>query len=115
MWLGTHQECVRSSPRVSGACQDSVGEFARRRPRLVERLSRVAEKLTGSWEGLEVDVLAIMIVSGYELDDAVGARREFARRFTEGIRKLARNMPRDRRRKAVDSPLENPNIVGLRE
>ncbi|RWW43149.1 hypothetical protein BHE74_00051226, partial [Ensete ventricosum] len=54
-------------------------------------------------------------VSGYELDDAVGARREFARRFTEGIRKLTRNMPRDCRRKAVDSPLENPNIVKLRE
>ncbi|RRT40839.1 hypothetical protein B296_00025274 [Ensete ventricosum] len=39
------------------------------------------------------------IVGG--LDDVVGARREFARRFAEGIRKLARNTPGDRRRKVV--------------
>ncbi|RRT67147.1 hypothetical protein B296_00022909 [Ensete ventricosum] len=64
MWLGTRLECVESLPRVSGACQDGVREFVERRPRLVGRLSGVAEKLAGSWEGL---------------DDAVGARREFAR------------------------------------
>ncbi|RRT35752.1 hypothetical protein B296_00056900 [Ensete ventricosum] len=58
-------------------------EFARRRPRLAERLLGVAERLAG------------------RLDDAEGARQEFARRFTEGIGKLARNMPRDRQRKTV--------------
>ncbi|RWW72527.1 hypothetical protein BHE74_00019662 [Ensete ventricosum] len=47
MQLGTHLECVRSSPRVSGACQDGTRYFARRRPRLVERLSGVAKKLVG--------------------------------------------------------------------
>ncbi|RRT61287.1 hypothetical protein B296_00014385 [Ensete ventricosum] len=56
MRLGTHQECVRSSPRVSGVCQDSAREFIGRRPRLVGRLSGVAEMLAGSWKGLEVDV-----------------------------------------------------------
>ncbi|RWV81873.1 hypothetical protein GW17_00056670, partial [Ensete ventricosum] len=45
MRLGTRQECVESSPRVSGACQDSTREFARRRLRLAGRLSGVAEKL----------------------------------------------------------------------
>ncbi|RWV79481.1 hypothetical protein GW17_00059377, partial [Ensete ventricosum] len=40
--------CVGSSPRVSGACQDDTREFAIRRPRFVERLSGVVEKLTGS-------------------------------------------------------------------
>ncbi|RZS22475.1 hypothetical protein BHM03_00055266 [Ensete ventricosum] len=55
--LGTHQECVRNSPRVSGVYQDGVREFTERRPRLAERLSGVAERLAGSWEGLEVDVV----------------------------------------------------------
>ncbi|RWV81974.1 hypothetical protein GW17_00056562, partial [Ensete ventricosum] len=32
-------------------------------------------------------------------DDAVGPCREFARRFAEGIRKLAGNTPGDRRKK----------------
>ncbi|RWW37795.1 hypothetical protein BHE74_00057051 [Ensete ventricosum] len=54
-------ECVGSSLRVSGACQDYAREFTGRRLRLVGRLSRVAERLVGS------------------LDDAVGARQEFAR------------------------------------
>ncbi|RRT46233.1 hypothetical protein B296_00032052 [Ensete ventricosum] len=35
------------------------------------------------------------------LDDAEGARREFARRFTKGIGKLARNTPKNRWRKTV--------------
>ncbi|RWW06585.1 hypothetical protein GW17_00030078 [Ensete ventricosum] len=48
MWLGTHLECVGSSPRVSGACQDDAREFTGRRLRLVGRLSRVAERLIGN-------------------------------------------------------------------
>ncbi|RWV78704.1 hypothetical protein GW17_00060278 [Ensete ventricosum] len=95
MQLGTHQECVGSSLRVSGVCQDGAREFAGRRPRLTGRLSGVAEKLVGSWEGLEVDV------SGQGLDNAEGARWEFARRFVEGIEKLTRNTPGDRRRKIM--------------
>ncbi|RWW78687.1 hypothetical protein BHE74_00013076 [Ensete ventricosum] len=35
------------------------------------------------------------------LDDVVGDRREFARRFAEGIEKLARNTPGDHRKKTV--------------
>ncbi|RWW41975.1 hypothetical protein BHE74_00052515 [Ensete ventricosum] len=54
--LETRQECVRNLPRVSGACFDDAREFARRRPRLAGRLSGVAERLAGSWEGLEVDL-----------------------------------------------------------
>ncbi|RWW06540.1 hypothetical protein GW17_00030124 [Ensete ventricosum] len=64
MLLGTGLEYIRSSSRVSGVCQDSAREFTGRRLRLTERLSRVAERLAGSWEGL---------------DDMVGARWEFAR------------------------------------
>ncbi|RWV79810.1 hypothetical protein GW17_00059002 [Ensete ventricosum] len=48
MRLGTRQECVGSSPRVSGVCQDGAREFAGRRPRLARRLSGVADKLAGS-------------------------------------------------------------------
>ncbi|RZR90884.1 hypothetical protein BHM03_00018897 [Ensete ventricosum] len=79
MRLGTRLEYIGSSPRVSGVYQDGAREFAGRRPRLVERLSGVAKKLAGS------------------SNDEVGAHREFA----EGIGKLARNMPRDHRRKTV--------------
>ncbi|RWW45240.1 hypothetical protein BHE74_00048936 [Ensete ventricosum] len=48
MRLGTRRECVESSPRVSGVCQDGAREFVRRRPRLTEKLSGVAEKLAGN-------------------------------------------------------------------
>ncbi|RWW87208.1 hypothetical protein BHE74_00003981 [Ensete ventricosum] len=61
MWLGTRLECVGSSLRVSGACQDGAREFAGRRRRLVGRLSGVAERLVG-----------------------MGPRWEFARRSAEG-------------------------------
>ncbi|RWV79114.1 hypothetical protein GW17_00059805, partial [Ensete ventricosum] len=79
MRLGTRQEYVESSSRVSGACQDGTREFARKRPRLVGRLSGVAEKLNGN--------------------DAVGSRRKFTRRFAEGIEKLAGNTKGDHREK----------------
>ncbi|RRT42980.1 hypothetical protein B296_00021955 [Ensete ventricosum] len=46
--VGNRQERVRSSLRVSGVYQDSAKEFVRRKPRLVGRLSGVAEKLAGS-------------------------------------------------------------------
>ncbi|RWW60955.1 hypothetical protein BHE74_00032010 [Ensete ventricosum] len=36
---------------------------------------------------------------GSSLDDVVGPHREFARRFTEGIGKLAGNTPDDHRKK----------------
>ncbi|RWW09610.1 hypothetical protein GW17_00026892 [Ensete ventricosum] len=62
MRLGTCQECVESSPRISGACQDDARKFARRRPRLAGRLS-------GD--------------------------------LAEGIGKIVRNTPGDRRRKTV--------------
>ncbi|RWW41013.1 hypothetical protein BHE74_00053554 [Ensete ventricosum] len=64
MRLGTCLECIGSLSRVSRACQNGAREFAERRPRLIGRLSGVAERLVESWKGL---------------DDTVGARREFAR------------------------------------
>ncbi|RRT64857.1 hypothetical protein B296_00028433 [Ensete ventricosum] len=76
MRLGTQQESVRSSPRVSGACQDDTREFARRRPRLTGRLSGVAEKFAGrdSLKGL---------------GSSLGTRREITR---EKTRRLAVSM-----------------------
>ncbi|RRT32844.1 hypothetical protein B296_00051108 [Ensete ventricosum] len=47
-----------SSPRVSGACQDDARELAIRRPRFVERLSGVVEKLTGTHRQLLAEVAA---------------------------------------------------------
>ncbi|RRT36317.1 hypothetical protein B296_00046797 [Ensete ventricosum] len=76
MRLGTRQECIGSSTRVSEACQDGVREFARR------RLTR--------WK----------IVRGSRKDcreRCDGFCREFARRFAEGISKLVGNTPGDHR------------------
>ncbi|RWW74764.1 hypothetical protein BHE74_00017275, partial [Ensete ventricosum] len=70
-------------------------EFARRRPILAGRLSRVAEKLVRSRDGLVPDIL---LGIGPSSDDAVGSRRKFARRFTEGIGKLAGNAKGDCRK-----------------
>ncbi|RWW49701.1 hypothetical protein BHE74_00044091 [Ensete ventricosum] len=50
MRLGTHQECIGSLLRVSGAYQDGAREFTGRRLRLVERLSRVVERLGGRFD-----------------------------------------------------------------
>ncbi|RRT66829.1 hypothetical protein B296_00032665, partial [Ensete ventricosum] len=88
MQLGTRLECVGSSSRVSGAYQDSVREFAGRRPRLVGRLSGVAKGLPGVGKILK-----------WICDDAMGPRREFPRRFTKGIGKLAGNMLGDCQKK----------------
>ncbi|RZR93381.1 hypothetical protein BHM03_00021875 [Ensete ventricosum] len=78
MWLGTRLECVGSSLRVSGACQDGAREFAGRRRRLVGRLSGVAERLVGN------DGLRSSLDIGPSSDDAVGPHWEFARRSAEG-------------------------------
>ncbi|RZS25401.1 hypothetical protein BHM03_00058594 [Ensete ventricosum] len=89
MRLGTRQECVGSSPRVSGACQDGAREFAKRRRRLTGRLSGVAEKLTENWEGI-----------GQGLDDTEGAVGSSLGDSSK-IGKLSRNTPGDRQRKTV--------------
>ncbi|RWW13184.1 hypothetical protein BHE74_00034865 [Ensete ventricosum] len=94
MQLGTRLECVGSSSRVSGACHDE------RRLRLIGRLSGVAERLAGN-DGPRSS-LGIKPSS----DDVVGHRREFARRFTEGIGKFTGNTKRDHQkthRKNVES------------
>ncbi|RRT50159.1 hypothetical protein B296_00032303 [Ensete ventricosum] len=46
-------------------------------------------------------------------DDAVGFRREFARRFAEGIGKLAGNTPGDHRKKTIGLVARIPEVAGL--
>ncbi|RWV99272.1 hypothetical protein BHE74_00017446 [Ensete ventricosum] len=67
MQLEIPLECVRSLPRVSGDCQDGAREFVGRRSRLVERLLRVAERVAGSWEGLEVDLRSPLLLASVVL------------------------------------------------
>ncbi|RZS14872.1 hypothetical protein BHM03_00046654 [Ensete ventricosum] len=111
MRLGTRQECIGSSSRVLEVCQDGSREFARRRPRLAGRLSGVAESLSGlascrfNHDGRrsyrsDMDPGSSLGI-GPGSDDAMGPCWEFARRFVEGIRKLARNTLGDHRRKTV--------------
>ncbi|RRT35904.1 hypothetical protein B296_00013777 [Ensete ventricosum] len=97
MRLGTRQEYVGSSSRVSGVYQDGTREFAINRPRLARRLSGVAEKLAGSRDGLlqPDDGPRYCLGIGPSSDDVVGSRRKFARRFAEGIGKLAENAKGD--------------------
>ncbi|RRT31895.1 hypothetical protein B296_00039578 [Ensete ventricosum] len=56
MRLRTRLVCIERLSRVSGACQDGAREFTEKSLRLAKRLSGVAEKLTGSWEGLTTTV-----------------------------------------------------------
>ncbi|RWW44347.1 hypothetical protein BHE74_00049888 [Ensete ventricosum] len=48
-----------------------------------------------------------------DLDDAMGPRWEFARRFTEGIGKLARNTPEDHQKKIERFIASMPEAIGL--
>ncbi|RZS20237.1 hypothetical protein BHM03_00052727 [Ensete ventricosum] len=52
---------------------------------------------------------------GPSSDDAVGSRREFAKRFVEGIRMLARNMKGDHRKKTRELTARMPEATGLAE
>ncbi|RWV79365.1 hypothetical protein GW17_00059510 [Ensete ventricosum] len=66
-------------------------EFARRRPRLTGRLSRVAEKLAGRAMKLQPDDglrSSLSIGPGFRRYSGISSK--FARRFAEGIGKLAR-------------------------
>ncbi|RWV77823.1 hypothetical protein BHE74_00019565 [Ensete ventricosum] len=50
---------------------------------------------------------------GPGLDDLVGPRREFTMRFAEGIGKLTRNTPGDRRKKIERLTVRIPKATGL--
>ncbi|RZS25412.1 hypothetical protein BHM03_00058608 [Ensete ventricosum] len=105
MRLATRLECIGSSPRVSEACQDGTREFTGRKPRLVGRLSGVAERLTGSWEGLEVDLFNHDGVKELQIRHEPKIKlRHRAKDWTMWVgahRVFARNSPGDRQRKIV--------------
>ncbi|RRT82733.1 hypothetical protein B296_00002148, partial [Ensete ventricosum] len=46
-------------------------------------------------------------------DDVVGSRREFARRFVEGIGKLDGNTSGDCRKKTIGLVVRMPKVAGL--
>ncbi|RWV79235.1 hypothetical protein GW17_00059668, partial [Ensete ventricosum] len=85
---------------------DGTREFARKRLRLVGRLSGVTEKLAGRLTMTEAMELQPDDEPRSSLSIRPGFRRcsgispKFARRFTEGIRKLAGNMLGDHRKKS---------------
>ncbi|RWV95487.1 hypothetical protein BHE74_00011369 [Ensete ventricosum] len=91
MRLGTHQECVGISPRVSGVCQDGTREFARRRARLARRLSGVAEKLVGN------DVVgsrrSSLGDSPKGSGSSLGTRRKISRRRPKDLPQECRRLP----------------------
>ncbi|RWW38575.1 hypothetical protein BHE74_00056186 [Ensete ventricosum] len=104
MRLGTRLECVRSSPRVSRVCQDSAREFARRRLRLVGRLSGVTNKLSGRLTMMEamelqpVDGPRSSLGIGPGSDDAVDlveVRQEIRRRDREARWEYAGRSPKE--------------------
>ncbi|RWW50039.1 hypothetical protein BHE74_00043724 [Ensete ventricosum] len=102
MRLGTRQECVGSSPRVLGVCQDGIREFAKRRSRLVGRLSRVAKMLDGRLPMTRAmklqpdDGLRSNLSIGPGFERCSGISSEFARKFAEGIGKFTcRRLPEE--------------------
>ncbi|RWW77923.1 hypothetical protein BHE74_00013876 [Ensete ventricosum] len=101
--LGVRRELAK----VSGVCQDGTREFARRRLRITERLSGVAEKLAGN------DGPRSSLSIGPGLGRCSGISPEFARRFAEGIEKLAGNMLGDCRKKTIGLIARMPKAAGL--
>ncbi|RWW58226.1 hypothetical protein BHE74_00034930 [Ensete ventricosum] len=100
MRLGTRQECVGSSSRVSGVCQDGAREFTRRRPRLAGRLSGEAEKLAGT------DGLRSSLGIGLGLDNAVGSHRSSLGDSLKGLRSSLGTRREIARRRPEDLPQE---------
>ncbi|RWW47937.1 hypothetical protein BHE74_00046034 [Ensete ventricosum] len=78
MQLGTRQEYVVSSSWVLGACQDGTREFAKRRPRLVGRLSGVAEMLTGKGTTFPEIPVGKPLVSGRKKKRGKGVIKELS-------------------------------------
>ncbi|RWW81281.1 hypothetical protein BHE74_00010358 [Ensete ventricosum] len=66
--IGNSPEVRQKLTRVSGVCQDDARVFAKRRPKLTERLSGIAEKLTESWD-----------------KSSLGTRREIAGKKIRGL------------------------------
>ncbi|RZR95352.1 hypothetical protein BHM03_00024186 [Ensete ventricosum] len=114
MRLGTHLECVRSLSRVPRICQDGTMEFAGRRPRLIGRLSEVAEKLVRSWEDMDP---GSSLGIGPRFGRCSGSISRVRLDFTEGIEKIARNTPGDHQRKTMTLAARNAGgcrITGMR-
>ncbi|RRT45076.1 hypothetical protein B296_00045008 [Ensete ventricosum] len=100
MQLGTHLECVGSSLRVLGACQDSTREFTKGRSRLARRLSKdftegirkIARSTLGDHRR-KIVRLATGNAGGYRIPG------KFATKFTEsssiGCRELVGSSPEE--------------------
>ncbi|RWV80327.1 hypothetical protein BHE74_00042117 [Ensete ventricosum] len=98
MRLETRQECVWSSLRVSGVCQDGTRKFARRRPRLAGRLSGVAEKLAGRLT--MIGAMKLQPDDGPRLSLSIGPGfGQCSGISPNGIGKFAENTSGDRRKK----------------
>ncbi|RZS25163.1 hypothetical protein BHM03_00058320 [Ensete ventricosum] len=109
MRLGTRQECVGSSSRVSKVCQDSAREFARRRTRLDRRLSGVAEKLIGNdWPRSSLGIEP-------GSDDAVGSRRNSLGDSPKGPGSSLGTCRKIVKRRPKDSPQECRRLPDWRE
>ncbi|RRT41370.1 hypothetical protein B296_00004512 [Ensete ventricosum] len=113
--LGVRRELAK----VSGVCQDGAREFARRRLRITERLSGVAEKLVGRLTMIGAiklqpdDRPRSSLSIGPGLGRCSGISPEFARRFAKGIEKLAGNMLGDCRKKTIGLIARMPKATGL--
>ncbi|RWV89636.1 hypothetical protein GW17_00048213 [Ensete ventricosum] len=69
--------------------------------------------MTGAMELQPDDGPRSSLGIGLGFDDAMGPRREFARRFVKAIRKLVGNKPGDRRKKTIRLATRISGAVGL--
>ncbi|RRT50605.1 hypothetical protein B296_00020356 [Ensete ventricosum] len=81
-----------SSPRVSRVFHDGTREFARRRLRLIGRLSGVTEKLTGSSDEVVGSRRSSLGDSPKGSRSSLGTRREIARRSPKDLPQECRRL-----------------------
>ncbi|RWV94209.1 hypothetical protein GW17_00043276 [Ensete ventricosum] len=86
-------DAVGNSPGVHQKLTEGIGSLPGWRKGVRQKKTETHRKIVG--------LPGVGKVSGQGLDDAEGACREFAKRFAEGIGKLVRNMPGDRRMKTI--------------
>ncbi|RZS06460.1 hypothetical protein BHM03_00037114 [Ensete ventricosum] len=101
-------DAVRNSPGVRRELTEGIGSLLGWHKGVCLKKTETRRKIIGGSQKACRD-LGI----GPGLDDVVGPRRKFARRFTEGIGKLARNTSGDHRKKTGKLTARMPKAAGL--
>ncbi|RWW65062.1 hypothetical protein BHE74_00027656 [Ensete ventricosum] len=110
-----HQvDVVGNSPGVRRELAEGIGSLPGWRKGVYQKKIETHRKIIeGSQKLTGIDGPRSCLGIGLGFDDAMGPRLEFARRFAEGIGKLAGNMPGDRQKKTRRLITRIPEAVEL--